>query len=165
MLPNKRKLSVYSALFTANLIHPVYAGFDQWAINEFFTSSDGALQYIELMTTADDQADLAGRLLSTLDLNGQLQNSLMFANNLTGETANKTLLLATESFAALTGLTPDFVITARFLPINGGSIDFASGIAVVSYTASQLPKNGVQALGIDGVEEGFKPQAPSPQPY
>ncbi len=63
-------------------------------------------------------------------------------------TANKRVLIATQGFAALGLITPDFVVPNGFLPTNGGTLDYAG---VETFTFSSLPTDGVTAINRNGV--------------
>lgn len=126
-----------------------FATFHLWQISEVFSSADGTVQFVELQTTADGQGLLTGVVLATTNATGGAHSSLQFASDLSGSTANKTVLIATQTFASLTGLTPDYVIADGFLPTAGGAVNFGAGVSVLSYTRNQLPRNGVQSLGAD----------------
>jgi hypothetical protein len=69
------------------------------------------------------------------------------ANLPNSSTAGRSVLVATQGFAALGILAPDYVIPNGFLPLTGGSVDFA-GIDSVSYAA--LPSDGTTALDRNG---------------
>lgn len=146
MKANSHKLATLITLITASAGHQVHAGFDQWQISEVFSSADGSIQFIELFTTAADQQDLNGRTLSTSNATGQLQNSTQLTGNLSGTTAGRNVLIGTQAFATLTGLTPDYLINPGFLFTGGGSVNFANGVATLSYQATQIPLNGVQSI-------------------
>ena len=62
-------------------------------------------------------------------------------------TANKRVLIATEGFAALGLVTPDYVIPNGFLPTNGGTLNYA-GVDQVTYAS--LPTDGVNAINRNG---------------
>ncbi|MDP7455739.1 MAG: hypothetical protein QGF62_04095, partial [Gammaproteobacteria bacterium] len=156
----KRKLSVAVSLVITGSIQPSHADFDQWQISEVFTSADGSIQFIELSTSAVNQQDLAAQSLIATDGVTQQQNSLVFPNNLSGETANSTVLIATSDFAQLTGLNPDFVIESGFLALAGGSLNFANDTATVVYEAAQLPQNGIQSINGQ-----LEPQIASPKSF
>jgi hypothetical protein len=66
----------------------------------------------------------------------------------TTSTANTRVLIATQGFADLHILTPDYIIPNGFLPTDGGTISYASGTDQVTYSA--LPTDGVTALKRDG---------------
>ena len=157
---SKQKLILAVSVALAGSIKPSIADFDQWGISELFTSADGSIQFIELSTLVANQQDLSGQLLVATNADNQQSSSLVFPNNLSGETANTTVLIATDGFEQLTGLTPDFVIAAGFLPLAGGNLNFAEGAATVDYAAAQMPRNGLQS--INGLGE---PQIASPRSF
>jgi hypothetical protein len=63
-------------------------------------------------------------------------------------TASRSVLLATANFAALGLPTPDFTIPARFVPTEGGSIDYAGGTDTIN--VPPLPNDGVTAVDRNG---------------
>ena len=142
-------------LLALNAMQPAQADFDQWRISEIFSNEDGTVQYIEMQTTASNQINLSGLSLTALNANGQQRGSILFSANLTGQTANKRVLIATPGFVTSTGLSADLQIPAGFLSTEGGTIRFATTVSSVAYTASQLPRNGVQA--IDGSATAVAP--------
>ena len=148
---NKIRLSMAVAAGAAGFAGPVAADFDQWRISEIFTNADATIQYVELESTATNQGDVAGLVITAMDAGGQQQNIATLVNDLSGDTSNRNLLIATESFAELTGLSPDLLVPDGFLFTEGGSINFANGTATIEYAANQFPKNGVQAIDGNGV--------------
>lgn len=74
--------------------------------------------------------------------------TFVFPSNLpTCATSGKRILIATEAFAALGVVTPDYVIPNGFIRIPGGRLDFAN-VSTVVYTA--LPNDGVTAILANG---------------
>jgi hypothetical protein len=72
----------------------------------------------------------------------------VFPSNLpTCATSGKRILIATQSFAALGLVTPDYVIPDGFIQIPNGGITFAD-ISNVTYT--NLPSDGVHAINGSG---------------
>jgi len=127
------------------------AGFDQWFIDEIFSSADGSVQFIELGTNVDAQQDLSGQTLSSFDSSGQQQQDFVFSADLSSEfTANQKVLIATTRFEQLTGLEADFLIEPGFVNTEGGSVSFADGVSMVNYSKDQLPKNGFQSIDGSG---------------
>jgi cytochrome c553 len=147
---NRKRLSMAVAAGAAGFVSPASADFDQWRISEVFTNADAAIQYVELETTAMNQGDVAGLVLTAINADGQQQNNATLMSDLSGDTSNRNLLIATESFAELTGLNPDLLVPDGFLFTEGGSINFANGTAIIEYAARQLPKNGVQSIDGNG---------------
>ncbi len=64
------------------------------------------------------------------------------------QTANTRVLIATQGFAQLGLITPDYVIPNGFLPLTNGTLNYA-GVDQVSYAA--LPTDGVSALNRSGM--------------
>jgi hypothetical protein len=64
-----------------------------------------------------------------------------------GGTARARVLIATQGFADLHLITPDFVVPNGFFPVDGGTINYAD-VDFFMYTA--LPTDGVKALMRDG---------------
>jgi hypothetical protein len=62
-------------------------------------------------------------------------------------TANKRVLVATQGFAALGLVTPDYVVPNGFLPTNGGTLNYA-GVDQLTYTS--LPTDGTNAIDRNG---------------
>jgi hypothetical protein len=58
-------------------------------------------------------------------------------------TANRRVLIATQGFAALNLVIPNYVVPNGFLPLGNGTLNYA-GVDIVSYTG--LPADGVSAL-------------------
>lgn len=135
-------LTTFTGVFGAN----VASAADGWRISEIFSNSDGAMQYIKLSTTTDNQHNLAGRVLGTYDAGGALIQSYTFPANLENtQTADKSIILGTVPFSATTQLHVDFRIPENFIPVEGGEIRL-NGIDTFSYQRTQLPRNGLQAL-------------------
>jgi hypothetical protein len=62
-------------------------------------------------------------------------------------TANTRVLIGTDGFTALGLVTPDYVVPNGFLPIDGGTVDYA-GVDALMFAA--LPTDGQNALYRDG---------------
>jgi hypothetical protein len=79
---------------------------------------------------------------------GSPNNTFNFPSNLpSSATAGKRVLVATQGFAALGIVTPDFVVPNGFLPIAGGTVSYAG---VDSVTFPSLPTDGVTAINRNG---------------
>jgi len=122
-----------------------------WQVHSVFSNAEGTVQYVQLRNEASGETALSGKTLQARNAAGVVTNTFTFNRNLTGETANRFLLLATPGFAALAGgIEPDFELPAGFVPTGGGSINFA-GLNTLTYTAADLPKNGKQARSSGGL--------------
>lgn len=135
------------------------ADYHLWTISEVFSNADGRVQFVELSTQSTGQGQLSGHTLVVTD-GGQGSRSFQFASNLSGETAGRTLLIATARFTGLTGLQADYTIPEGFLFLNGGTINFGEGASSLSYSGAQLPKNGTQSM-----TGGGQPQTASPRNF
>ncbi len=144
-----------AALLLSGFGNQSYATFDLWEINEVFSSADGTVQYIELATSFSGQQFVAGHRLVSSD-GGVNQNVFNFSSNLVGDTRNKKVLIATETFASITGLTPDYTIPENFIFIGGGQLDF-EGADTLGFTKEQLPLNGVQSFDGNTVPQTATP--------
>jgi hypothetical protein len=131
------------------------AEFHTFQIEELYSNADGTVQYIVLH---ESQGMDGENLLATHPLTSMQQGSppavYTFSHNLPGgscgyngcdpaPTAGKRVLIATAGFAALNLVTPDYVIPDGFLPISGGTLNYAL-VDQVSWSA--LPTDGGSAL-------------------
>jgi len=115
-------------------------------INEVYSNADGAVQFIEFVGDDDFQNLWAGHSITST--NGVNANTYNIASNLpSSATGGKSVLVATQGFANLGIVAPDFIIPSGFLFINGGTVNFP-GMDSVSYSA--LPTDGTRSLNRDG---------------
>jgi hypothetical protein len=132
---------VFRALFFATCLAaglwtaPALATFHLWVIAEIYSNADGTVQYVELSTPSGGQNFLASH---TLAMTGGATYNI--PSNLSGDTTNKHVLFATQGFANLGIVTPDYIIPAGFVNVAGGTIVYASGFDQVTYPA--LPTDG-----------------------
>jgi hypothetical protein len=127
------------------------AGSHLWRFNEIFTNEDGTVQFIELLECCGSTFE--NSLLNKWVRSEANGGEYTFPANIPGNTANRYLLLATVDFAALPGApTPDYIIPAGLIPVNGGNTlrYFVYSEAVMTYGAGALPTDGVTSLRIDG---------------
>jgi hypothetical protein len=119
-----------------------YADFHDWEVNELYSNADGTVQFIELTCPQAGENFLGGERISCSQ--GNRTNIFIFPDDLTGDTEDKKLLLATPGFGLLPGgVTPDFIIPTNFLFRPTGRINYA-GLDILSYT--NLPTNGTASL-------------------
>lgn len=135
------------------------AEFDAFQIEELYSSADGSVQYVVLHESQgrDGENFLGGQALTSTRQG--VTKTYIFPNNLPGgscsyyactpsPTANKRVLIATQGFAALNLVMPDYVIPNGFLPTDGGTVNYAS---VSQLTFAALPTDGVNALNSGGM--------------
>jgi hypothetical protein len=116
---------------------PAGAHFHLWRMTEIYSSADGTVQFLELHSPADGENLATG---NTLVVTGDgAMRTYTFPSDLFGRTRNKYMLVATEGFAALGGIQPDYVVPNGFLPARGGLVNFANFDA---WQVGALPADG-----------------------
>ena len=111
-------------------------------INEVYSNADGTVQFIEFVGDADGQEFWAGHSITST--NGSVTNTYNFTTNLpSSATAGKSVLVATQGFANLGIVAPDYIIPDGFLLINGGTVNFPG---MDSLTYAVLPTDGTLSL-------------------
>ncbi len=123
--------------------------FHLYTINEIFSNADGTIQYIELLGESNGQNLFTGQTLRA-SKSGQTSVNYVFPDShLSSETNGKSVLIATQGFADLGLVTPDYIIDSDvFLFLTGGTVTLLSGGPSMSYAA--LPTDGKNALDEDG---------------
>ena len=123
-----------------------FADFHDWTINEVYSNEDGTVQFIELACPTAGETFLRGERIRCSQ--GNQTNTFTFPDDLTGDTSDKKLLLATPGFASQPGgITPDFIIPTNFLFDLTGRLNYA-GLDIVTYT--NLPSDGRASLTRSG---------------
>lgn len=139
---------LFGCALLIGMIGKADATFHTFRINELYSSADGKVQFVELVEGSgfDGQNLWAGHALTSS--NGIATNTFVFSNNLPSPaTANRMVLVATQGFADLGIVQPDYIIPAGFLFTSGGTIDFA-GVSSVGYAS--LPVDGTLSRNADG---------------
>ena len=121
--------------------------FHLYRINELYSDPSGRLQFIELAVgNANGENQWNGVTLSTT--RGGVTHSFTFPAGLpSAATANTTVLVATQGFAAVAKVTPNYVVPDDFLFPEGGSLNFG-GVDTVNY--GPLPGDGVSSVTRSG---------------
>ena len=142
-----------AALLLAALALPAQASFHLWYVNEAFSNADGSIQYIELKAAAAGQEFVRGHSIRVTQ--GGTTHSYTLTTDLPGDTADstggydgyyggsttyKSMLIGTQGFAALHGVTPDYVVPNGFLFVDGGTINWGEGSD--TWTYASLPTDG-----------------------
>jgi hypothetical protein len=125
------------------------ATFHLYKINELFSNADGSIQFIELAEGPDlNGQNLLGGISISVSRVGATTHSFTFPNNLPSFiTQNTSVLIATQGFADLGIVTPDYIVPAGFLFTNGGTVNYGN---VDSMPYASLPTDGVLSLNRDG---------------
>lgn len=125
---------------------PASASFHLWAMQELYSNADGSVQFLELGALTGGQEFVANHTVAASS--GGVTHTFTLPNNLSGDSSGRKMLIATQGFAALGLVTPDFVVPNGFFFVGGGTVTWAEGADVWSYGA--LPTNGTDALSRNG---------------
>jgi len=125
-----------------------FAAFHLFRIEQIFSNTDGTVQFILLREVAGVNGEnfWASQTLTSTHL-GATKTFTFPANLPSASTAGKRVLVATQGFAALGLVTPDYVIPNGFLATDGGTVAYA-GVDQVTYAA--LPTDGTHAIDRNG---------------
>lgn len=125
------------------------AGSHLWRIHEIFSNADGTIQFVEMKECCGGNNEF---LLMNLDVTSAVTgHSFIFPENLpcTDCTANKHLLLATQSFADLHGApTPDYIIAEDIVPLFSTQADTLTYYSYPQavWTFAAVPTDGINSL-------------------
>jgi len=120
--------------------------FHLFHIAELFSNADGSVQFIEFVGDANDERFWAGH--SLISTNGAVTHSFEFPANLpSSSTAGRSVLEATQGFAALGLVNPDYIVPNGFLFTAGGTVS-VPGMDQVVHGA--LPTTGTLSLDDSG---------------
>src|SRR6476659_1051378 len=119
--------------------HSCQAAFHLWRFSEFFSSPDGSVQFVEMFDTNTGETVMGGKTIHSMSTG----KTFTFPGNLSAETMNRNMLIATSGFVALSGaVTPDFAtLPANFFNPAGDTITF-SGTTLATITFSSVPTDG-----------------------
>jgi hypothetical protein len=164
MSTGARSLAVLALLFFASVGQ---AAFHNFRIEQIYTNADGSVQFVVLHEAFGGNGEnmWSGRSLVATPTGGSAR-TFTFLADLPNTTANRRVLVATPGFAALNIVTPDFTMPAGFVPMGGGSLNYA-GVHTVNF--GPLPTDGVNAINVNGtpipnVATNFAGQTGSVQP-
>ena len=137
------------ALLFALVAPPAQAAFHLFRISEVYSNADGTLQYVVIReatgTNGEDQ--WFNNQLEATNAAG-VKKELTFTKNLPSpQTASRSVLIATAGMAAL-GLAPDYTIPDRFIPTDGGKLQYAGFTDQI--TLPVLPTDGATAIDRNG---------------
>ncbi|MDB5873252.1 MAG: calcium-binding protein [Ramlibacter sp.] len=122
--------------------------FHEYKIDEIFSNADGSVQFIELSGAVDNGENFWFGQSISVTQNGVTHSFSFPANLPSTATANTHVLIATQAFADLGIVTPNFIVPAGFLFTGGGVLNYA-GVDGVSYAA--LPSDGIHSVDRAGV--------------
>src|SRR5688572_32472898 len=97
--------------------------FHIFRINEVFSNANGTVQYIEFVGEENGQHIWIDH--SIISTHGDTSNTFNIPSNLPSDATNgKSVLVATQGFADLDLVTPDYIVENGFLFQQGGTISF-----------------------------------------
>jgi hypothetical protein len=141
-MKNIRQATFLLALAAATLAgRPAHAFFHLWRFTEFFSSADGDVQFIELLSNGPNESFSQGAQIRSLSTS----KVFSFPTNLAGNTSNKRLLIATAGFGSLPGgVAPDFTLPSTdFFNPEGDTITLFQGSPIDVRTFANVPQDGV----------------------
>src|SRR6266576_3706289 len=145
MMCKVRFCALFVALFAASLARADFATF---VIDELYSNADGSVQYVVLH---EAQGTNGANLLTAHTLSAThagVTKVFTFPTDLpSATTANHRVLIGSNGFAALRAIAPDYQMPDRFLPTDGGTVNYA-GVDQVTYPT--LPIDGSNALQRSG---------------
>jgi hypothetical protein len=125
-----------------------FGNFHTFRIEQIYSNADGSVQFVVMREAqgADGEHVWSGHSLGVSS--ATTSTHYPFPTNLPSErTAERRVLIASEGFAALGLIAPDYVFPNGFLIAGEGIVNFAE-VDQVAYTA--LPRDGRMALTRDG---------------
>ena len=154
-------MRILTAVFLAALAFPASATFHLWYVNEIYSNADGSVQYIEFKAAAAGQQYLKDHVLRSSS--GSTSKTYTFPSDLPGDSSEmgdpggygyggygmmdvtyKSFLVATQGFAALNIVPPDYVVPNGFLFPAGGTLSVEVGGD--SFTYGALPTNSMAMM-------------------
>jgi len=142
---------VFRGLLAASfalIANAAWATFHTFQIQQIFSNADGSIQYVVLHESIgfDGQNFLVGHSLFATPAMAMTQQFPFPSDLPSSSTAGKHVLIATQGFASLGIVTPDYIIPNGFIPLSG-TINYAQ---VDQVTYSGLPTDGVHAIDRTG---------------
>lgn len=130
--------------------------FHLFRINELYSNASGSIQFIELtIGNINGESFWQGQSIDVTQ--GNLVHSFRFTTNLPNpNTANKSVLIATQGFANLNLVKPDYIVPDGFLFTSGSAtVEFAGADAVIY---ANLPVNGIHSIDRNGTIQVNSPK-------
>ena len=139
----------YSLFTLALAAQSAFAEFHLFQIEQLFSNANGTVQFVVMheFTGTNGENFWANKQLVSMHA-GSPNQTVTFPSNLpSAATGGKRVLIASQGFAALGLVTPDFTMPNGFLPTNGGTVSYA-GVDSVNFAS--LPTDGVTAINRNG---------------
>ena len=132
-----------------------------WKFTEFFSNSDGSVQFIEWQEACEPPGEAEWQTLNQ-PVEGNAGLFLLDANlDNSINTADRWMLAATPAYASLPGVpAPDFVMPEGFLDPAGDTIRYRTVLDIVTLPPGLLPTDGVNSVHRD-LETGLLSTGPN----
>ena len=138
-------LATLATLAFALLTAPAaFATFHLYRIQQIYSNADGTIQFAVLKESFGADGENLWKGHTLVSSGPGAVHTFVFPTNLPKiATAHTSVLVATEGFAALGLVTPDFVVPNKFFNQGKGNLNFAD-VDFIAWDA--LPSDGVSAL-------------------
>jgi hypothetical protein len=134
-----------STMLAASLAH---AAFHLFTIEQIYSNADGTVQFVTLTTNTNGENFWSlGAQMTSVATGGPTKVQNFMSNLPSSNTAGKHVLVATQGFADLGLITPDFIIPNNFIPTGPGSLTYVSS----RLQWESLPTDGMNSLYVTGV--------------
>ena len=125
-----------------------FAAFHLFQIEQLYSNADGTVQFIVLHEAGNANGENLWAGNTFTSTHAGVTRSFTFPANLpSSATGGKRVLIATQGFAALNLVAPNYVIPNGFLATDGATVSYA-GVDFVTYAS--LPTDGVRAISRSG---------------
>src|SRR6266567_1596761 len=136
------------------------AEFHFYKIEEIYSNADGTVQYLVMHESMGQNGEnlWSGRALVAMPTHAGAPKTFVFPQNLPGgmcgyygceasPTAFTRVLIATQGFASLGLITPDYIVPNGFFATDGATVNYA-GVDQVTFTS--IPTDGTNAVTRSG---------------
>ncbi len=156
----KNKLRGWLGPALLSLSFAATAEFHTYVIDELYSNADGTVQYLVMRESIGQNGEnlWLGNALTAMSTHGGAPKTYVFTRNLAGgmcgyygcdaaQTAFTRVLVATQGFASLGLISPDYVIPNGFFATDGVTVNYA-GVDQVTFTS--IPTDGTHAVTRSG---------------
>ncbi|MBW2290009.1 MAG: hypothetical protein JRG90_19590 [Deltaproteobacteria bacterium] len=162
-------VGLFVSLFV--LASSAWAGHHSWNINEVFSDDDTTIQFVEMHCPVSGENGLDTWTVKS----DSTAITFTFDADVVGSTLNRSALIGTNAYAALTGApAPDYVLPDSFFDVSGDTLRYAGSSDV--WTFGAVPTNGTDSLdriggvglnspkNLNGDEGSVDANPPPPEP-
>jgi hypothetical protein len=130
-----------------------------WRFEQIYSNTDGNAQFMVIYLDGQGQTGLEGFALTSVHGTGEhghdagYVSNFIFSNDPPSTQSNsRRVLIATQAFADLNIVVPDYVVENQFIPQQTGSLSVFRPYTTLydSVAYDSLPSNGTDALYRDG---------------